>query len=727
MGVFPGRAQDPEADAVAALQQALSAQGKAKSEAGTGPGTFLVSASNRLEQAWGAPAQVIILTRADLLARGYRDLTELFDDLPGVDVARPFGDAQVKPYWRGDRNTQGDPFLVLVDGREVNDLWLKEAQHALHAFPLSAIERVEILYGPTSVLYGTNAMVGLVHIITVSNQAQEGLRTWGTLETGDLATRSADVSQFYKRGDLRLRLSFRISDAEVDERNAGRYEYTRRSYLTNPRIWSRGFLDNGSLHLQDAPALSTRAFQLWGAKGGTEAGVSFLSRTSGYGMQYARDQIQAQGGWRVPTWEAYLKHVATFGSTLESSTTLRWRKDGFAPSSWDLEAYYDPSAGSFLNRFSRWRVENHAWSVTQDLDWWLSRRWSLNAGLRWETKDLQKAYDYGHDWAPIATAVYPDPLPDHTAPSNTLLVHETAAYLQARARLAEGQLLHAGLRITHQPQFGTVSTFRAGYTGRKGTWGWKLLFGQAFQDPSQRTLYGGYLQAGSDPNLRPERSSTFEGGLSQDHGSFRQSLDLYRVRYTDTVTYLGNLGARTVVGLDWQGSWRPSVPGLDEAEVAGFLSLFLKSDGEPRGNFGLTAEGRIGDLSDTKAWVELRARRGPWRASLRARHLSARPTVATNPVGQVPAQGTADLTLTRSLTSRFSLRLAVDNLFNEVVFHPGIHTADAGSVPGDFVKGPDGLTHWLGSGGLFDSQRGFYTSLMPQPGRTFRIALVLHP
>lgn len=727
MGPAAALAQDPEAEAVSALQRMLGARPKDKAPPAPGREAFLVSASNRLEQAWGAPAQVIILTRDDLLARGYRDLTEIFDDLPGIDVARPFGDAQVKPYWRGDRNTQGDPFLVLVDGREANDLWLREAQHLLHAFPLSAIERVEVLYGPTSVLYGSNAMVGLIHIVTIANQAQEGWRTWGSLEAGDLRTRAADLTQFLKRGDLRIRLSARLFNAESDERNVDAYEYTRRAYLSDTRIWSRGFLDNPGLRLEEAPRLATRAFQLWGALGGTEAGIAYLDRRSGYGVQYARDQIQAQGDWVVPAWEIHAKHVAARGPALESSTALRWRKDGFDPRSWDLEAYFDPAAGSFLNRYSHWRVENRSWSMTQDLDWWINRRWSVNAGIRWEAKTLQKAYDFGRDWAPIATAVYPEPLPPGTPAANLMQVRTAAGYLQTRWRPAEGHLAHAGLRIDRHSEFGTNASIRAGYTGRHRAWSWKLLFGQAFQEPSQRTLYGGYLQVGSDPNLRPERSSTWEGALTQELSTFRHTLGLYRVEYTDTVTYQGNLGNRTVVGLDWQGSWRPPLPGLDEAQVSAFASFFLQAQGSPRGNFGLTTRDRIGDLSDTKLWLELRVRRGPWSGTLRGRYLTGRPTVATNPVGRVPAQGTADVTFTRRIVGRFDLRLAVDNLFDRVVFHPGIHAADAGTTPGAFVTDGLGQTHWLGSGGLYDGARGFYASLLPQPGRTLRVSLQILP
>src|SRR5690242_11025446 len=73
----------------------------------------VVSASNTREKLADAPATVIVLTRADLAQRGYTELSEILDDLPGMDVVRPYGDTYLKNYWRGYRNTIGDPFLLL--------------------------------------------------------------------------------------------------------------------------------------------------------------------------------------------------------------------------------------------------------------------------------------------------------------------------------------------------------------------------------------------------------------------------------------------------------------------------------------------------------------------------------------------------------------------------------------------------------------------------------------
>jgi outer membrane receptor for ferrienterochelin and colicin len=84
----------------------------------------IVSASKKAEKLSDAPATVIVLTSQDILKRGYINLGEILDDLPGMDVVRPYGDAFLKNYMRGYRNTIGSPYLLMVDNIILNNLYL---------------------------------------------------------------------------------------------------------------------------------------------------------------------------------------------------------------------------------------------------------------------------------------------------------------------------------------------------------------------------------------------------------------------------------------------------------------------------------------------------------------------------------------------------------------------------------------------------------------------------
>src|SRR5258705_4693208 len=76
----------------------------------------VTSASGAAERLADAPATVIVLSGDEIRGRGYREFSEILDDLPGMQVARPYGDTWQKNYWRGYRHNIGDPYLILIDG-----------------------------------------------------------------------------------------------------------------------------------------------------------------------------------------------------------------------------------------------------------------------------------------------------------------------------------------------------------------------------------------------------------------------------------------------------------------------------------------------------------------------------------------------------------------------------------------------------------------------------------
>lgn len=77
----------------------------------------VTSVSKRAEGSRAAPAWVITITGKELRDRGYGNLSEILDDLPGIDVARPYGQPYVRAYWRGSRPNRGaDGYVVLLDG-----------------------------------------------------------------------------------------------------------------------------------------------------------------------------------------------------------------------------------------------------------------------------------------------------------------------------------------------------------------------------------------------------------------------------------------------------------------------------------------------------------------------------------------------------------------------------------------------------------------------------------
>ncbi|MFZ5842163.1 MAG: TonB-dependent receptor plug domain-containing protein [Pseudomonadota bacterium] len=122
-------------------------------------GVTVTSASRKAERLIEAPATVIVLNQDDFRQRGYRELSEMFDDLPGMDISRPYGDTWFQNQWRGLRKSISVPYLLLLDGLPLNPLYCNQAE-IISALPMSPIQQIEVVYGPAAVVYGANAFVG---------------------------------------------------------------------------------------------------------------------------------------------------------------------------------------------------------------------------------------------------------------------------------------------------------------------------------------------------------------------------------------------------------------------------------------------------------------------------------------------------------------------------------------------------------------------------------------
>ncbi len=124
------------------------------------------SVSKKPERLQLAPANVRLITRQDIIDRGYLDIVELLSDLPGFHVSRVFGQAHSNIYQLGFRQDNTERTLLMVDGVEENDIWSNWAYFS-RQYPLSNIKAVEVIYGPASAMYGPRAFVGTVNIITL--------------------------------------------------------------------------------------------------------------------------------------------------------------------------------------------------------------------------------------------------------------------------------------------------------------------------------------------------------------------------------------------------------------------------------------------------------------------------------------------------------------------------------------------------------------------------------
>lgn len=130
--------------------------------------TVEVSSASKYSQRTGdAPSAVQVISREDIQLQGWRTLTEALASLPGMyannDRAYDFLGARGFQI-PGDYNTR---FLLLIDGQRNNDNIYQQAVTGSEGWlDMSVVERIEYIPGPGSAIYGSNAMFGVINVIT---------------------------------------------------------------------------------------------------------------------------------------------------------------------------------------------------------------------------------------------------------------------------------------------------------------------------------------------------------------------------------------------------------------------------------------------------------------------------------------------------------------------------------------------------------------------------------
>ena len=152
----------------------------------------VITASRVLQRAQDALPDVSLITRADIERSQARDLPTLLQNLAGMEVTQSGGMGGVASLFM--RGAESRHALVLVDGLPMNNLNFNLA--AFEHLPLNGIERIEVVRGNVSSLYGSAALGGVIQIFTRQNSSKLGKGPW--LETnaqlGSNQFRSGQVS-----------------------------------------------------------------------------------------------------------------------------------------------------------------------------------------------------------------------------------------------------------------------------------------------------------------------------------------------------------------------------------------------------------------------------------------------------------------------------------------------------------------------------------------------------
>jgi iron complex outermembrane receptor protein len=171
----------------------------------------VITASRGAQSPLDSPNSTTIVTRQDIRLSGITRIPELLRRVAGMDVMQiTGGDTNVS--MRGFNARLSNKLLVLINGRTVQNDFLGSTFWESLPIDVDQIERIEVVRGPGSALYGANAFAGVVNIITIApGEGRSGLRLgygdqnqaygsiWATARDGDFAYRASAGYTRYPR------------------------------------------------------------------------------------------------------------------------------------------------------------------------------------------------------------------------------------------------------------------------------------------------------------------------------------------------------------------------------------------------------------------------------------------------------------------------------------------------------------------------------------------------
>lgn len=135
--------------------------------------TKVTTAGKKEEKIGEIPASVVVVRRKDIERYGYCSLEEILADIPGLYMLDTY-------YWVGTVNygvrgfyatSSLSDLIIMVNGVVQQEDWFNSAPLSKVAVPVEAIDRIEVIRGPMSVIYGSGAFFGAINIITNDPEA----------------------------------------------------------------------------------------------------------------------------------------------------------------------------------------------------------------------------------------------------------------------------------------------------------------------------------------------------------------------------------------------------------------------------------------------------------------------------------------------------------------------------------------------------------------------------
>lgn len=447
----------------------------------------VISASKIPEAVTETPAIVRIISERQIRENGYFTLDEALADLPGFQF-RDMLSLNSYIFQRGVPN-QNNLILVLIDGIYINEL-NSGGFYGGAQYNLSNVERIEVVYGPASALYGTNAISGIINIITKDIQTHEGLNLHALY--GSFNTLSVDAAFSYSKNDFGLLLSAMVKSSskadlagtDGDNNWTDQIDNFENDYSFDTKIQYKKF--TAGLNFQNK--------QISAATYRRSVGTIFWDKNT---------------LWNIRFINSYLQHHHRFSDTYSISSQLYLRDATVLNNS--VQVVTDTA------QFGYYRP-NNLFGLESMLSANLNEQLKLTIGLVLEKEKLASEYSITQSGSAVENPQ--KPLEPNMEENNLASI-----YLQSDYAALTNLHFTAGVRYDNSSVYHQVLTPRCGSIYNTEELTIKLLYMQAFRAPKPWD----YTWGNGNKDLDSEHMRSIETYLAYRFDeNIRVELSLYR-------------------------------------------------------------------------------------------------------------------------------------------------------------------------------------------------------
>jgi outer membrane receptor for ferrienterochelin and colicins len=433
------------------------------------------SASKYEQKVTKAPASISIVTADEIKKYGYRTFGQVLASLRGFYNTndRAYGYAGARGF--GLPSDYNSRLLLLVDGHRFNDSMF-DAFDTSEGFPvdLDVIERIEVVRGPSSSLYGTSAVFGVINIITKRGRDQHGGNLKFSFGSNDTHKTTLSVGDRFDNG-----LEAFVTGTFYDSQGYNKLFY--KEFASQNNGVSEGNDGERDRKLMLKAAFGDFSFQ------GLHVNRNKDVPTAGLKAVFNDPNVSIHD--QATFFE--LKYDHTFENQLNVQSRLsfnHYRFDGVLPL--EFPANNVVNFNSLVNS-----------------DWW---RLEIEASkMLWNDHHVTVGGQYQdnfHQFQTFFNVAAPKPL--FVKNENT---YQWALFIQDDYSITDELSLNAGVRFDYYSIFGSTINPRAAliYAPWQTTT-FKLLYGEAFRAPNQSELHNSVGIIAPNENLQPEKLETLE-------------------------------------------------------------------------------------------------------------------------------------------------------------------------------------------------------------------------